>query len=356
MKNQDIVFQICQSMLDNSPEASLKRLNPALHSTLQNCIEADLPFQPDTFERIYNKLRGSWWFGDGAGNHKGEGFYNIACAVNHASAQQSFENWAKRPGVFWEEDAKSPVRLCCRSQFTWQGHYVTVTSMRQDSLVACTYKDYAPSVEGLKPGAILEYDKWLITAVKSDGDTTVVRVVKAPKGSHTRQIAKRFTITYAEIAEYRKTCKARLKAMLDKIAKCDPTKDADALTKEVNAAHFRHYELEEVRAAFNKRRAWHADTHKVELWRAGKGSEFLDVKENIVRVRDGRVECSNGNSVSAAAVRALLPVVLDHRREVVALDLPLDSYRIQRISAAGVKIGCTLIAWSEVDYLKGIIP
>lgn len=94
---KDIVFTICQSMLSESPEASYKRLNPALRSTLHNCIEADLPFQPETFRRIYNELRGHWWYGDGAGSHIGEGFYSAACNLNHASAIKSFEQFAITP-------------------------------------------------------------------------------------------------------------------------------------------------------------------------------------------------------------------------------------------------------------------
>lgn len=162
---KDIVFDICQRMLANSSERSYKRLNPALRGTLANCIAADLPFQPTTFRKIYNELRGGWFFGDGAGSHIGEGFYNLACEHNHASAQQSFEKFAGRPACLWEENAKPPLRLHVGAQFTWQGYYVTVTSMRKDDLVACTYKDSSPTIRGLKVGAVICYDPEYITEV-----------------------------------------------------------------------------------------------------------------------------------------------------------------------------------------------
>ena len=96
---KDHVFTILETLLRNSPERSYKRLNPALCSTLHDCIEADLPFLPDTFKRIYYELRGGCWFGDGAGSHHGEDFYTRAVSVNHASACISFENFAERPAV-----------------------------------------------------------------------------------------------------------------------------------------------------------------------------------------------------------------------------------------------------------------
>ncbi len=254
-KNKDIVYNIIQQMLDNSPERSYKRLNPALRNALGNCIEADLPFQLDTFERIYKTLRGGWWFGDGAGSHIGEHFYSTACNLNHASAQQSFEAFAKRPAVLWEENAKTPERLHVGSQFTWQGRYVTVTSMRDDSLVACTYKDYRSTVPGLKVGATIGYDpEYVITSSKKSGNSHSLTVQKAPKTSGDREISKRFVIPYAAIATLRRTAKARVKAVLDKIASCDPEKDAKKITDEINAEHFRHFELEEINAAFGRRR------------------------------------------------------------------------------------------------------
>lgn len=353
---KDIVFTILETMLHNSPERSYKRLNPSLRSTLQNCIEADLPFQPDTFRRISEELRGGWWFGDGAGSHHGEGFYTLACEVNHTAACISFESFAERPAVLWEENVKTAERLHVGSQFSWQGHYVTVTSMRNDSLIACTYTNRPASVSGLKVGAKLgggwNEPTFVVTHSKQTGRTLAVRAVETPKRDRVRKVAKLFTIPYAEISEFRRTSKVRLKKLLDEIAACEPDKDAKRLTKAVNLGHFPHWQLEEIRTAFSKRNAWKANQGRIEAWRNGENGAYLDVKENILRVRGDRVECSNGNGVSRAAVERALPVILERRKDLGPLTLPLDGYQINALKSEGVKIGCTLIAWPEVDHLS----
>jgi len=338
-------------MLKHSPERSYKRLNPALRGTLANCIRADLPFREDTFRRIYNELRGCWWFGDGAGSHVGEHFYTTACACNHASAQQSFEHFAGRPACLWEEQVKTTLRLHVGAQFTWHGVFVTVTSMRKDSLVACTYKDYEPRVRGLKPGATIGYDpEHLITSAKRDGNVTVLRVVTTIS-SRTRDIARRFTIPYAEIVEVRRTARARVKLILDKISKCNPSVDSVRLTHEINQAHFRHFELAEIRAAFRTRKDWISKQDNIAAWRKGANGAWLDVNYTLVRLKNDRVECSNGNSVSKAAAARVLPILLDQRNTIASLSLPLDSYQINRVSPEGVRIGCTLVPWTEIDRI-----
>lgn len=308
MKNKptDVVFEICQSMLRNSPEYSYKRLNPALRSTLDNCIEADLPFAADTFRRIFDELRGSWWFGDGNGSHKGEGFYTLACSVGHASAQQSFEAFAERPACLWEENSKSPFRLHVGARFTWKGRFVTVTSMRQNSLVACTYHD-------------------------------------------NRAIKERFIIPYTEIAELRKTAKARVRAIIKQIE--EPACDLEAIKKAVNGGHFRHFELEEINAAVAKRAEKLKSAEKVSAWRSGENGAWLGTDEILLRVNGDRVECSNGNSIKKKTAQAVLPVILASRSKKAALNLQIDSYKVESIKRDGVQVGCTLVPWAEIDYL-----
>lgn len=351
MKTTDIVFEICEKMLRNSPERSYKRLNPALRSTLANCIEADLPFQEDTFGKVYKELLGGWWFGDGAGSSVGEHFYTLACGVNHASAQQSFERFAGRPGCLWEEDAKTPVRLHVGSRLTWKGQFVTVTSMRVDSLVACTYQN-VDRVEGLNIGGIIGYGSGTHRIIESSkvGGRQILTVAKA-KEERFEEVRNRFIIPYSEIAEMRKTAKARVKAIIALIASCDPTKDADKLTKQINAEHFRHFELEEINAAFQKRKEWMADAGKMEAWRAGKNGVWFESKNILLRVNGGRVECSNGNSISRRAAVAVLPVLIANRKRPVSLAVPVDGYCVKRVSDKGVQVGCTLVPWSEIDLI-----
>lgn len=351
-KEKDIVFQILSQMLSSSPEASYKRLNPALRSTLCNCIEADLPFQPDTFIRVYNDLRGRWWFGDGNGSHIGEGFYDLACRVNHASACLSFEAFAKRPPVLWEENVKTPERLHGGKRFTWLGRFVQVTSMQSDRLVACDVQHDHNNIEGLSVGADvgLYNDRHVIVSKKRDGKFINLRVTKAVKPKET--IRRRFIIPFEEIAEHRRTAKKRVKEMIALIEACDPDKAAPGLAKQINAQNFRHFELEEINAAFAKRREVLANAGRIEAWRKGTSGAWLETKEILLRLNGDRVECSNGNSVSANTVRRTLPIVVARRNQYGPVDLPLDSYRVNRLSAKGVQIGCTLVPWTEVDYIQ----
>lgn len=355
---EDVVFNILQQMLAASPEASYVRLNGALRAVLSNCISAALPFQINTFQRVYDELRGGRWFGDGAGSAMGEHYYSHAISCNHASAYQSFEQFAGRPGVLWEEDANIPVRLHVGAEFTWKGCFLKVTSMRSDSLVACAYKEAADdSGNGIKVGQLIgSYNEpYVITARQRDGAAVVLRAIKSKRASADRTVSKRLTISYAEIAEFRRTEKARLKVILGKIADCDPAKDAARLTKGINAEKFRHFQLEEVRAAFIKRQDWAANQGRVDSWRKGTGEAWLDVKENLLRVAGDSVECSNGNRVSLAAVRRVLPILLDGRRKTASLQLPLDGHMINRTDARGVTIGCTTVAWSEVELVQKVL-
>ena len=45
-------------------------------------------------------------------------------------------------------------------------------------------------------------------------------------------------------------------------------------------------------------------------------------------------------------------VVLDRRKASETLSIPLDSYRVESVSSVGVKIGCTVVPWPEVDYIS----
>lgn len=351
-KTNDIVYEILASMLDGSPEKSYKRLNPALRATLSNCIEADLLFQRDTFTRIYERLRGKWWFGDGAGSFVGEDFYSLACQVGHSSACQSFEAFAGRPGVLWEEDVETPFRLHVGARLTWKGRWVEITSMRKDSLVACSYKNARTTIYGLKVGAqVGGYDSpWVIARVENKSKETWVKLAKSQE-SDQRQVEKRFIITYDEICEMRRTEKARVRDVLKLIETCDPKTDGPALSNRVNEEHFRHFELEKIRAAFSQRSKEIDNQSKVEAWRSGTDGSWLDVKGIYLRVRDGLVECSNGNSVSESAARQALPIVIANRGKQASLDFPLDHYRIRELRPEGVKVGCILVPWTEIAIL-----
>ncbi len=290
-KSTDIVFNTLQQLFENCPRNSYGRLNGALYSTLRACIAADLPFQRDTFERIYRQLRGHYWFGDGAGSHAGEGFYNLAIACNHASAIQSFEAFANRPGVLWEENDNTPERLHVGKQFTWQGYYVTVTSMRADSLVACTYKDAKNRCDGIDVGATIsdyrlrDNKHFVITSQKRTGKGYTLRVLPTTGDSGSSSVAKRFTIPYAEIEAFRRTENQRAKVIVDAITKLNPTKpkEIERINQRVNAGKFRHFQLEKFKAAWSKRKEFFKEeiarieaAKKLAAWRKGAGGTVRD--------------------------------------------------------------------------------
>lgn len=354
-KATDPVYEIIASMQRSSPEKSFKRLNPALRSTLGNCIEADIPFQGDTFHRIFHSLRGSWWFGSGNGSEAGEHFYSLACNVRHSSACQSFEQFADRPPILWEEDAKTPIRLHVGSRFHWKGEYVTVTSLKPDRLVACTYKDADyRQTDCIKVGGVI--DDHVVTKAKKSGKGYDLRVVPTKAKSYSREIDRRFTITYKEIEEVRKTAKAKLRALIRKIEQCDPEKDREEIAKEVNAACLRHWEKEEVSAAWSKVIKSKEDASRITAWREGQGGAWFGGNSQIIcRVTSAHVETSNGHCVRRAAAEQVIPLLLDLQKAALKtltpINAPLEGYVIREAGPKGVQIGCTLIPWREVEYV-----
>lgn len=352
-----IVHHIIANLLRNSPKSSYQRLNPALRDTLGNCIAAGLPFQPDTFARIYRDCDGSFWFGDGAGSHVGENFYTLACEMNHTTACQSFERWAKRPAVLWEEDVQTPTRLHVGARFTWQGHYLTVTSLRTDRLVACTYKDTPAIPRGLKVGATIgDYNHpHVVTAAKKVGARWQLSAIPARPDHDSRCVDRRFTIAYADIAEFRRTENQRVKALLERIEDSAAELDRTALAAEISAAHFRHFQLERINAAWQRRMKARPRAESVAAWRSGANGAWLETDAILLRIKDGSVECSNGNRVSLAAARRTLPILLARRRITGDCELPLDGHTIERTGSNGVQIGCTLVPWSEIERLKPLL-
>ena len=108
------------------------------------------------------------------------------------------------------------------------------------------------------------------------------------------------------------------------IAKCDPTKPKSIkhLNEQVNAGKFRHFQLEKFKAAFNQRKEFFKNElarieaeKQLVAWRKGAGGAYLATEKNLLRVKADLVECSNGNSVSLAAVKRTLPIILDRREQ-----------------------------------------
>ncbi|HET9322060.1 MAG TPA: hypothetical protein VFO27_19855, partial [Bryobacteraceae bacterium] len=57
--------------------------------------------------------------------------------------------------------------------------------------------------------------------------------------------------------------------------------------------------------------------------------------------------------VTVKSARAMLPRVLEHRRDsMLKCDWPLDLYVIKEFQPGGVLVGCTLIPWEEIERIQ----
>jgi len=249
--------------------------------------------------------------------------------VGHTTACISFEHYAGRPAALWSESVKTPERLSIGSRFTWQGAFLTVTSMRRDHLVACTYKPGSEYHSDLRVGDIDRIgDEAELAAARKQADAV-------------RRLA---------LKEIASTENPRALSEVEQTLACTPR------------GTYRHFDIEDFRKAIAKRReafnqaevaqiAAQSEAKRMERWVAGEnvGGWFKSVR---LRISGDYIETSTGHSVSVDSAKKALPFVLRHRHSSVSrTGLDVDVHRINRISGDGVLIGCTLIPWGEVDRI-----
>ena len=173
----------------NATGHSWERLNHSMRGAMQLAINAGLRFDQDDFAKIWKEFRGGYWFGE----TDGEGFYALAVQTGNLSAAQAFESWNKRqpfiaddvdPGCNYSYShltgRRKRGRLAVGFEFPWRGSQVKVTSFAADGthLTACAYKE--------------------------------------------RKVAKRYSITVADIRVDRKERKERIQ-LHDRLLKMDDT-------------------------------------------------------------------------------------------------------------------------------------
>lgn len=379
-------YAAVRMIYDKSPGRSWRRLNGALQDTLTAAITAHLSFLPDDFAAICHDMNGGYWMGNSEGSTTGEGFYNLAVKVGHTPACISFERYAGRPAALWAESVKTPERLRIGSEFTWKGARVTVTSMGADHLTACTYHGRRYSND----------DRLAIGSYEHLGDgkyRQIESIGQLENGSLTLQFSapldapysvKVKTITrilYADLAAVRKEFDTARRRALGAIAAAQTEQalvEVMAGIASNPAGTYRHFDIEDIRNAGRdrKRAIEDAASRKVEAdrreqylqeraasyaadledWTNGADARqwFCDVR---VRVKGGSVETSTGQSASVENVRRVLPVVLRSRSYRGRMtNLSVGSYPVEELNDLGVKVGCTLIPWGEVDRLAGILP
>ncbi|MCL1942004.1 MAG: hypothetical protein FWF54_00400 [Candidatus Azobacteroides sp.] len=85
-------FESVKFIWDNEKTDSYVRLNSLMRDTLELAINAQLKFNKNDFDNIFNNFLGSYWFGANTnGKGMGEHFYTLACNVDNISAARSYE-------------------------------------------------------------------------------------------------------------------------------------------------------------------------------------------------------------------------------------------------------------------------
>jgi hypothetical protein len=356
---------------------SWRILNGALGHALANAIAAHLRFDVDDFKRLHADFRGGYWMGAGDGSHLGESFYTRAVEGGHDSAARSFESWAGRPPVRWSEEVKTPGRLHVGREFTWQGQAVKVTSMREESLVACAYGQYIRDGKW-EVGHLVYLDvrRRLEASVKQPDDTWILRV-SAPVNLPDRKIRQRFTIPYTEIESARRAAESKRRAYEKELAEAETLESVTAIAGRASAegeGAFRHFDIdllqkaataasgrilksmsaEEKRQYQEKRGAQRAraQAEALQRWLAGEDVREWFAGPVRLRVKDNRVETSTQQSATLEGVRQVLPLILRLRHKSGPVeDVQLDLNEVKHAGKEGVQVGCTLVPWPEIEAL-----
>lgn len=364
------------------PHDSWRRLNGGMYSALSNAVGSGMKFAPGDLKTIAHDFRSHYWIVEG------EGLYAAACGGRRGdfnlSAAIAFETWWKREPWLWAEDSKTPTRLHVGARFTWKGRLVTITSFDdgKQSLTACTYKERAYDVSHV------DGDYRRLVSERIDKKKYLTRRYSPPIEEHhyeSSKIDKRFTITHAELMAVRKAADGKVRKYLKKMK---AAADADALEAVQNElrreppGHFRHFDIETLRAAYSarvreiekaiqdiknaalragqekvwaERQAQLAKTHDADLQRWLNGEE-LDRHFDVVRLRiKGEwVETSTMQRATITGARRGLRFVFKHRAagwQANGETQSVDQFPIKAITSEKVIVGCTEIPISEVDRL-----
>lgn len=364
---------------------SYQRLNTAMYLALKNAIEADLEFHEADLDKMPGIGR---WLTAG-----GENLYALACGsergILNASAAAAFEKMYGRKVWLWAEETKTPGRLFIGSQFTWEGELVTVTSFNdtKQTLVACSYKDahrFMSDDEAKKAGDLVYFKSAYrsLEVYREDKDGTICARFSPPTHNNERVIARRFTITHAELTAKRKEYDARRRKFEKQIAGAATLAELDAIGQSVSAEGqhaYRHFDLDILREALKERReqikenqsAAEAAAYELardqeyarllERWVAGEAVTLPLKAVPTIRVRivRNRVEVSNGNSVTLSGAKKALAFVLKHRAKGWSENgetFDVDAFKVNRIHPAdGVTIGCTHFDWPEIERFQSLI-
>lgn len=316
-------------------------------------------------------------------------FYSAAvdCAnYGHPSAAVSIEHWLKFKPFLIRQASRKWIRLRIGSEFTWQGVTVKVTSIspKQGHLIACQIQNH----RGINDCHYIDGNYRCVNKRQQLKDATLIIHYGAMRAYQPDKVTRRFTLTHADLAA-RDNAAVALHAKLKKEILAVKTlaeleafeKQWDHNTTEIRHT-LRHWETEALRDVFSHHSSQiisQADPEELSAYRARKrDSETLRAAEaiakwraggpwtagytktNYLRINGETVDVSNGNFVTLDDARQALPVLIRMHRNLkspleIEESIRIGDFHLKRVAKDHVKIGCTEIPWTEVQWLNAEI-
>jgi hypothetical protein len=129
-KKNSKALELVKLVWDNEKTGSYRKINSLMQETLKLAIRANLDFDKNDFENIYNKFKGRHWF---LANENGKGigdmFYRHACESGNTSAAQSYESFYDFKPFITEKGH----RLYPRYELVGNSRYYRVTGFDFDT-------------------------------------------------------------------------------------------------------------------------------------------------------------------------------------------------------------------------------
>jgi hypothetical protein len=276
-----------------------------------------------------------------------EGTYALACGGEsgsyNLSAAIAFEKYFGRVPWLWAEKTKTPERLAIGSQFTWQGHLVSVTSFNdgKKSLIACTVQHEEQTVSGRR--FRITHDELMAKRKEYDD----LRSVFEKRISAARELLQLDEIQIA-IGASGTTSDVWRHFDLDILRDLIKRKH-DAISRTMDDKDFVAFEANRQAAIENN----------LDRWIAGE-----DIRQHFstirIRINGQRLEVSNGNSVALAAARKALSFAAKFRKKAWKAQhgrgTKVENFEFKEIHPTnGVTIGCTVFPWSEIERFKTLL-
>lgn len=384
MKKPSPAYTLLQHVWTHSAYPSHRQKNASMSRALSLATESMMKFEPGDIRAIYAEFRAGYWMGEV------EGRYAAAVECGNTSAAEAWETHFKRPAWLWPEKTAKAERLHVGSKITWRGLDLKVTSFAADgsSLIACgaaiehkpegylNDQSYPLPARSVMQGRTVYcheqrcYRRVLVSKDTPEGSSITVL---GPKVETDSTPGRRVCIHFEEMEAEKKACAQRLRQTLAAIrGAADLTALNDLrkqLTGEHEAAPFRHFDLEKIHAAWKEKTAAlekamtveelerqlsQARAENLARFKAGDGPRLVPgLPKNYLRVKDGRVEVTNGNAVDLSEALAGFRFASKHRAKGWrAGGVYCGGHEMKEITPEGVVIGCTPLDWEEIETLK----